>query len=119
VAAGRDDGRDGGAPLWGPLDRPIATGEGHLVVSARERSARHELAAACGAAPGASDEQLARRLGRGAAAEWEDCLTARGVPAARVREDLAALPLDARVGGSLEALAGGGCAPAPPWRFAA
>jgi crotonobetainyl-CoA:carnitine CoA-transferase CaiB-like acyl-CoA transferase len=118
VATGREDGRAGGAAIWGPLDRPIPASDGHLVVSVRDGAARLELATACGAPPSASDDELASRLA-GSAAESEEHLGARGVPAARVRADLAELARDDRVSGSLEALPGGGNAPAPPWRFAA
>jgi crotonobetainyl-CoA:carnitine CoA-transferase CaiB-like acyl-CoA transferase len=119
LASGREDGRKLGSPLWGPLDRPIATSDGYVVVTAPRGPARATLAEVCGANHVANDAQLARCIARQPAAEWEKRLGDAGVPVARVRSDLAGLPGAPRVRDLLERLDGSGWAPAPPWRFAA
>jgi crotonobetainyl-CoA:carnitine CoA-transferase CaiB-like acyl-CoA transferase len=108
------------APVWGPLDRPLPTADGHLVVCVRDDSERRALAAACGVPRGSSDAAIADALcSRGGASEWEERLAVDGVAAARVRTP-AELPGDPRVRALLEPLdTAGGSAPGAPWHFVA
>lgn len=115
LGGGAENGRREGAPLWGPLDRPIATAEGWLALTADGDGGRRALAEACGAAAGAADDELAARLASGSAARWEERLAHAGIPAAAVRDDLAGLPSDPRVGDRLEPLGSGAWAPVAPW----
>jgi CoA:oxalate CoA-transferase len=118
LARGRETGRTLGRPSWGALHQPIATRAGHLMVDAEDDASRARLVAACGLPRDADCAAVADRLGSGEAAAWEEALTAQGVPAARVREDLTGLPDDVRVAPLLEPLDAGGWAPAAPWGFA-
>ena len=86
-------------PVWGALDRPIATADGHLMVSADD-----------------GDMVDVARLGDRSAVDWEELLTSQGVPAAAVCEDLAAVPADPRFADLFEP-AGPGRAPREPWSF--
>ncbi len=118
IAAGREDCRRRGRPLWGPLDRPIPTADGFLAVWAGDPGTRDRLAAACGLHSSADDERIEVRLRTRAGTEWEPLLRERGVPAAVVQDDLRGLPRDPAVAPLLEPIDGGAWAPAAPWRFA-
>ncbi len=118
LATGREIGRRNGRPLWGLLDRPLATADGFLVVAAEDPRSRRRVARVCGLAPEAGESRIAERLRRRAATVWERELLDAGVAAAVVRDDLRALPGDAIVGPRLEQLEGSAWAPAAPWRFA-
>jgi crotonobetainyl-CoA:carnitine CoA-transferase CaiB-like acyl-CoA transferase len=118
---GVEAGRRRGRPQWGPLDVPLETAEGYLVVEAGDDEVLHRLGEACGI----DHERLARRevemavverLGGRPAAEWESLLRAAGVACAAVRLDLARLPDDPEVAPALER-AGGCWVPRAPWRF--
>ena len=101
----------------GPLDQPLATPVGHLVVVPGRASGRARLARACGLPEPAGDEAFARRLAGRPAADWVAELAAAGVPAAVCRTDLADLPSDPLLGGLLERVDDVCWVPAPPWRF--
>jgi crotonobetainyl-CoA:carnitine CoA-transferase CaiB-like acyl-CoA transferase len=94
--------RDGlGRPDWGPLDRPIATADGWLVVDGAER-------------------RLSERWEARTAKEWEARLVDVGVPCAVVCDDLAAVPADSRFAHLFEPVEladGAGLAPRSPWTF--
>ena len=83
-------------PVWGPLDRPLATAEGYLMT--------------------ADSTAIAGQLRERTAADWEEELLAAGVPAAVVCDDLATLPGNPRLSGLFEPV-GGGLAPRSPWSF--
>lgn len=98
LAEGRPlPGRHNGRPVWGPLDDAMATSDGFLVV----------------AGDIAPPEDIAGR----STAEWDDLLTAAGIPHAPVCCDLASLPLNPRLAPLLEPLGGTSWAPGPPWRL--
>lgn len=121
MAAGREHQRRQGRPLWGPLDRPIDTTDGVLVVSP-DGDALEYLCRVCGVSPGPGAEQaVAERLAGGPAGEWEDLLVDAGVPCAVIDpdEDLAALTTDPRLGDLFEPLAGTSVVPRSPWSFTA
>jgi formyl-CoA transferase len=117
IATGREEGRRYGRPVWSALDQPIPTADGHLVVTPGV-AARRRLFALFGIEPNAppAEKQLCAALAERPARDWEAELVAGGVPAVRVREDLAALPMDPAVAPLLES-AGGCWVPAAPWRF--
>lgn len=101
---------------WGPLDRPLPTAAGDLVVSDDPDSRRH-LRTACGLPASATDAQIASRIRERTAAQWLPLLRAYGVAAACPRTGLSELPADPRLAGLLER-AGNACwVPGPPWRF--
>jgi crotonobetainyl-CoA:carnitine CoA-transferase CaiB-like acyl-CoA transferase len=118
---GKEVGRRCGRPVWGPLDRPLPTGRGSLVVSAEDDEAFGRLCGVVGldptaAARTATEAAVAARLLDGAASEWEERLTGVGVAAAVVCEDLPALPGDPRLAALFEPVATG-FAPRSPWQF--
>jgi crotonobetainyl-CoA:carnitine CoA-transferase CaiB-like acyl-CoA transferase len=121
MAAGREAGRRSGRPVWGPLDRPVETVDGYLVIAADDELRRRRLAEICRLAlrrgGRADDAALAERLRRRPAAEWERLLAQAAVPAAAVRTDIATLPRDPRVAPALEQEEGGCWVPAAPWQF--
>lgn len=131
IAQGREERRRGGRPLWGPLDRPVPTTDGTLVVTIDDDHALNLLCEACGASPaGASragiEQRLATRLGDGAARDWEEMLIGAGIPCAVACDDLAALPADPRFATLFEPVCRsphprpdhiGGIAPGAPWSF--
>jgi crotonobetainyl-CoA:carnitine CoA-transferase CaiB-like acyl-CoA transferase len=95
--------RDGsGRPAWGPLDRPLATADGWLVVDG-------------------ADGRLSQRWEDRAANEWEVRLLEAGVACAVACDDLAAVPADPRFAHLFEPVEladGAGLAPRSPWTFA-
>lgn len=124
IRTGREKQRRAGRPLWGPLDRPLATVEGFLVVSAEDDATYRALCAACGLDPDGGprrslEEAAARRLHTRPAGEWEAVLAPAGIPCAAVCTDLAVLPSDPRLAPLFEPLAGSCRAPGSPWRFPA
>ena len=121
MAGGKEDGRHRGRPVWGGLDRPIATADGLLSVSAEDDERFARLCRRCAVDPDAApraalEAQVATRLAGATAAQWEERLLDAGVPAARVCQDLAAVPADPRFAPLFEPVAGG-VAPRSPWCF--
>ncbi|HEX6903890.1 MAG TPA: CoA transferase [Thermoanaerobaculia bacterium] len=118
MAVGREDGRRQGRPLWGILDRPLATAEGFLILEAAGERALKIVSGVCGLdAGGCLERRIAERLRARPAAEWEPEFNAAGIPAAAVRSDLATLPEDPRAAGLLEHADGACWLPGAPWRF--
>lgn len=119
LATGREVGRCGGRPVWGPLDQPIETVDGALVVDAGDAGGLSHLAGACGlgAAPVRPDleHRIAERIAAGTAGDWHASLERAGVPSAVVRSELSALPGDPALQGLLEPLGAGCYAAASPW----
>ncbi|HEX6747352.1 MAG TPA: CoA transferase [Longimicrobium sp.] len=122
IATGDERGRRMGRPVWGPLDQPVETADGFLLVEAAEPAALRSAAAVCGARADGPPERLQERIAtqlRGrTAAEWERRLGEVGVAATAVCADLADVPGDPRMAGLLEEAATGARVPAAPWRFA-
>jgi len=121
MARGQEAGRRRGRPLWGILDRPLATADGFLILEAVGEPAQRRAAKLCGlgslAGDGLLERQIAERLRTRPAAEWESVFNAAGIPAAVVRSDLGALPEDPRAAGLLEHADGACWVPRAPWRF--
>ena len=115
MAAGDERGRVAGRPLLGPLDRPLATGDGHLVVAVRDERDASALRAACGCVP--NGDALRELLLTRSAAEWQQELSDAGLAAAVVRDDLTALRDDPDVAPLLEPADGDTRLPRSPWRF--
>ncbi len=119
--AGIEPGRSGGRPVWGPLDQPVQTLDGALVVSVDGIDELSRLARACGVEGERSRQEIehlvAERLGAGRAADWEDVLVDAGVACAVVPTDLAKLPEDPALVSLFEPLGTRCRAPGSPWRF--
>lgn len=122
LAAGQEKGRQAGRPVWGPLDHPIQTEDGYLVVSIHDDADLRRLCRLCQVDPdnGAWAEverRVVDRLATERAHRWEVLLADAEIPAAVARLDLAGLPGDARLAGLFEPIAGTCQAPTTPWRF--
>ena len=123
IAQGKEEGRRQGRPLWGILDRPVATADGMVAMSVDDDEGFRRLCRLChldpaGASRAATEAQLATRLLDGTAAEWEQLLLDAGVPSAVVCESLATVPADPRLAHLFEPVGIGGLAPRSPWSFA-
>jgi CoA:oxalate CoA-transferase len=117
MRAGREVGRRRGRPVPCPLDAPLPTADGSLVVAIEDEAGRRRLAEVCGVPGGDLAPAVAAAFRRRPTAEWERLLREAGVCAAAVRTDLGTLPRDPLTRGALEP-AGGDCwLPAAPWRF--
>jgi crotonobetainyl-CoA:carnitine CoA-transferase CaiB-like acyl-CoA transferase len=106
--------------VWGPLDRPVATVDGWLVVSAGADDDYRRLCDACAVSPAArpsTDAAVAARLAARPAAAWEEDLGRAGVACAVAPTGLADIASDPRMAALFEPVAGG-LAPASPWSFA-
>ncbi|HET9444033.1 MAG TPA: CoA transferase [Acidimicrobiales bacterium] len=122
-AGGDAGGRVDGRPRWGPLDRPLLTAEGWLVLGLDDDPAFRRLCRVVDVDPdaasrAATEARLVARLGEGGAAGWEPRLAAAGVPCAVAPDDLAAVPADPRMAALFEPVGTGGLAPRSPWSFA-
>ena len=121
IATGQEMGRSQGRPLWGPLDKPIETADGFLVIGIEDQSMLRRLSMVCDLATTDDEERLeekiCERLRSGSAVEWESLLSEAGIPAAVVNRDLASLPRDPHVAGLLERAENGSWVPANPWQF--
>lgn len=126
LADGRElASRRAGRPVWGPLDTPIQTVDGLLVVALDGDDQLDHLRRLCGvsesASPGAGEQALADHLATEPAVDWELRLAEAGIScvAVPVDGDLAALPADPTLAGMFEPLADTSVAPASPWHFIA
>jgi len=124
MAKGKEDGRRDGRPVWSPLDRPVHTVEGALMVSADddrrfERLCELSDVDAAGASREATERRIVDRIQESPAADWERALIGAGVPASVVCDDLADVPADPTLAGLFEPVGIGGLALAPrtPWSF--
>lgn len=122
LMAGREKGRRLGRPVWGPLDIPIDTKDGVLVLTIDGDERLDRLCELCGLQRNGSDvasteARLVDVLAAGSAEIWEPMVLAAGIPCAVVCADLAALPSDRRLRGLFDALGGAGYASSRPWRF--
>jgi crotonobetainyl-CoA:carnitine CoA-transferase CaiB-like acyl-CoA transferase len=108
-------------PSWGPLDQPVPTSDGYLLVDGGQGAPLERLAQACDVSPdGRSREGLAKsiadRLRHRSTHHWTQTLSAAGVAHVEVCTDLGTLPQDPAIGMYLERL--NGCWTAgPPWTF--
>ena len=117
----QENGRYLGRPEWSPLDRPIETANGFLVLAIEDDQARQRLRTVCDLEDSAwedpSEQIIAERLRSRPAAEWESLFLEAGIPAAAVRNNLASLPHDPRVVSLLERVNNACWMPAAPWQF--
>lgn len=118
---GREDGRHEGRPTWGPLDLPVQTSDGVLVVTADEDAVFRRLCDVCevdaGEGPRADVERVVfGRIRSGSAETWRKLLDDAGVPCAVACTDLTALPADPAMADLFEPLSETCRAPASPWR---
>ncbi|MDQ6605272.1 MAG: CoA transferase [Actinomycetota bacterium] len=112
-----------GRPVWTPLDHPLATADGILVLSVQDEEALHRLCLTCdveptSSAPEVTEALIAQRISGGVTADWVQRIAAAGVPCAAACTDLAALPADPRLTPLFEPLGGTAWAPVAPWRLA-
>ncbi len=122
LAVGQEEGRHQGRPVWGPLDHPVQTEDGFLVVSAHDHTSFRRLCQVCGvdARHGRGEDTeraVTDRLAAQPGHRWEALLADAGVASAVARTDLATLPSDPRLSGLFEPIAGTCRAPTAPWRF--
>jgi crotonobetainyl-CoA:carnitine CoA-transferase CaiB-like acyl-CoA transferase len=124
LAAGTESGRRHGRPLWEPLDRPLETADGWLVLTVSDDEGFARLCRACGVDPRRgrrpdAEAAIAQCLPGAPAAVWEERLSEVGIPCVAVPagSDAAAVARDPRLAELLEPLAGTSVAPASPWRF--
>lgn len=122
VAVGREKGRRLGRPVWGPLDLPVVTGDGHLVVSIADAGAFERLCKVCDVDPHigtrtAAELLLAERMGAGSATVWKNRLEDEGITCAVVATDLASSVSDPLLSPLFEPLCGSCAAPASPWQL--
>ncbi|MEU7550872.1 CoA transferase [Streptomyces sp. NPDC044571] len=120
LAAGDESGRRAGRPLWLPVDEPLPTADGHLVLGADDDAARRTVCDLLGVRAGARGQaagQVRERLRDEPAEHWEKRLTDAGLPAAVVSDDLEALPADPRLAPLFTTLGDGTRVPASPWVF--
>jgi CoA:oxalate CoA-transferase len=120
---GKEVGRRGGRPVWGPLDRPLETTDGLLAVTVEDDETFERLCRRCHVDPSAGarttvERRVAEQLAAGTAAGWEDRLNGSGIAAAAVCTDLAEVAADPRLSHLFEPVGIGGVAPKAPWTFA-
>jgi len=120
LAHGGENGRSLGRPRWGPLDFPLPTAEGYLVLSVDDDSLAR-LCRLCGVDPAQNgvEERVAAHLADVGGRLLEEALREAGVAYALVPgdADVASVAADARISHLFEPLAGTSVAPATPWRF--
>lgn len=121
MVAGHEAGRRQGRPIWSPLDGPLPTADGFLVIAAQDERTYAQLLACCDL--GASHDRreaeqlVAERLLTQSTAFWAALCRDAGIPAAAVTMDLADLPRDPLTAAHLERTEGDCWAPDAPWRF--
>lgn len=119
---GHKDGRRQGRPVWGPLDRPLSTADGVLVLSVDDdeifsRVCRIGRVDPTAGSRTATEQRLLARIGAGRAPDWENLLLEAGVPCAVVATDLAAVAAEPRLADLFEAIGSGAMVPRSPWSF--
>jgi crotonobetainyl-CoA:carnitine CoA-transferase CaiB-like acyl-CoA transferase len=120
LAGGREHGRRGGRPLWGPFDLPLPTGDGYLLVAADSGPVVRRLLdyfQVPSDGGHAAEEAFVRRLGEAPATRWARLLTARDIPCTAVCRDVADLRSDPRVAALLHDHDGHALTPRDPWTF--
>lgn len=123
LAAGRENGRRNGRPVWRATDRPLATSDGFIAIDAADDDAFAALCRVAGVDPAAGSAQqseaaIAGRIAAATSLTWERELGAAGVPCAAVCTDLSALARDPGLDSLFEPIGEACRAPAAPWRFA-
>ncbi|HVL99772.1 MAG TPA: CoA transferase [Egibacteraceae bacterium] len=119
IASGEEKGRRRGRPVWGPLDHPLPTADGFLVVTVEDDEDVRRLCRVCDVDPSLGeglDPVIADRIAGQPGAVWEAALAEEGVACAEVCTDLGALPDQPRLNGLFEPLGAGASVPGSPWR---
>jgi crotonobetainyl-CoA:carnitine CoA-transferase CaiB-like acyl-CoA transferase len=116
-----ESGRHMGRPMWGPLDQPLETADGYLIIALQSENDHHRLAQLCGIKTAASDllmdDQIIKEIRSRSALEWEHLLLASGIPSAVIRMDLASLAEDRHTVHYLQKVQDACWLPACPWQF--
>lgn len=99
----------------GPLDRPLATGDGRLWLGEDARNAPGRLAGALGLPLGAGPDAVAARLRTRTSAGWLPLLAEAGLAATPVCTDLRRLVHDPHFAAAVAV--DGHAAPRDPWEF--
>jgi crotonobetainyl-CoA:carnitine CoA-transferase CaiB-like acyl-CoA transferase len=108
-------------PSWGPLDQPVPTDDGYLLVGGEGGAPREPLERACDVSPHGRTraglaESVADRLRHRSTHHWTQALSAAGIAHVEVCADPSALPQDPAIAAYLDRLDGCWTA-APPWTF--
>ncbi|MGH3766320.1 MAG: CoA transferase [Pseudonocardiaceae bacterium] len=107
-----------GRPAWTPLDRPLATADGYVVLPTRTRLQPDRVAAACGAGSGfdtSSFDTVAAYFRQEPSSTWVERLRAAELGCVPVCTDLATLATDPRFALALQPDI---CTfTRPPWEF--
>lgn len=116
------DGRRRGRPVWGPLDRPLRTADGAMIISVADDDALRRLCDCCELPAGTTarasvEAAIAEQIAHHPTAWWEEQLTEAGIPCAGVCRDLSTLPEDPRIVELFEPLPAGAAVPRSPWRL--
>jgi crotonobetainyl-CoA:carnitine CoA-transferase CaiB-like acyl-CoA transferase len=116
-----ESGRYMGRPVWGPLDQPLETADGYLIVTVQNENDRRRLAQICGIKNYANelltDDQIVIQLMSRSAIEWEHLLLDARIPSAVIRRDISSLPDDPRTARYFQRIDNACWAPAAPWQF--
>lgn len=102
-------------PLRGPLDRPLATGDGLLWLGADARNDSARLAGPLGLPGGAGPDAVTARLRTRPSDDWLPRLAEAGLTATPVCTDLRRLVDDPRFAAAVSV--GGHATPRDPWEF--
>ncbi len=121
LAAGQEQRRRGGRPVWDVLDQPLAAADGTVVVDIDDEIGYARLCRALDVDPGpdraSSDKRLVERIATRRAQDVEELALAVGVPGAVASTNLVELATDPRLSHLFERIGGTCLVPASPWRF--
>jgi len=121
MATNREIGRRAGRPLWSPLEQPLKTAEGFLMLALEDVASQEHLLEICSidrTAPAqAIPDKLAERLHTRTAAEWKGIFRSAGIRCAIVRTNLVELSGDPEIRSLLEQADSACWLPSSPWHF--
>lgn len=116
ISSGVEKDRHRGRPVWGPLQRPLATADAYIVLDAGDATSLRKLARACSAADDDVDA-IARSLRAESTTLCIERLRAADVCAIPVRTDLAGVARDPLYVAAIEHIDGVCSVVAAPWCF--
>ncbi len=121
LAAGQEQRRRGGRPVWDLLDQPLGAADGTVVVDTDDEIGYARLCRALDVDPGpdraSSHHRLVKRIATRRAQEVEELALAAGVACAVASTDLVGLTTDPRLSHLFEGIGGTCLVPASPWTF--